>query len=260
MDHDAFLRGVMQAAGISRDEAERAVRATLATLGERISAGEARDLALQLPPEIAPWLHAAPAQRSQRFDVDEFLRRVARRSGVDEEAALARARIVLAVAAQAIAPSEFDDVVSELPKDYDLVLPRGPHTDVMPARAFFERVADRTALDLEGARRATDAVLDAIAARIAGGEVDDLIARLEPALHPPLKRGRERSGGVARSLSLARFLALIAEREGIAPGIALVHARAVFATLREAVDDDEFFDVTVQLPEDYVRALAPART
>lgn len=259
MDYDAFLDAVMQAAGIDRDDAERAVRATLTTLAERISAGEARDLAAQLPPELAPWLNVD--KRSERFDVDEFLRRVAERSGADGDAALRRARSVLAVLGQAIAPCELDDVVSELPKDYGLLLPRGPHTDVMPARAFFARVAERAELDAEGARRATGAVLETLAERIAGGEVDHLIARLDPAMHAPLKRGRERSGGVARSMPLERFVALIAAREGVpAPGLALTHARAVLTTLREAVDDDEFFDVTVQLPQDYVSALIAART
>jgi uncharacterized protein (DUF2267 family) len=53
MDHDAFIDAVMQAAAIDRDDAERVVRATLTTLAERISAGERRDLAAQLPPELA---------------------------------------------------------------------------------------------------------------------------------------------------------------------------------------------------------------
>jgi uncharacterized protein (DUF2267 family) len=259
MDHDAFVDAVARAAGIDRDDAERAVRATLITLAERISAGEARDLASQLPPELAPWLNVD--ERSERFDVDEFLRRVAERSGAGEDAALQRARSVLAVLGQAIAPSELDDVGSELPKDYDVLLPRGPHTEVMPARAFFARVAERAALDAEDARRATGAVLETLAERIAGGEADDLIVRLDPALHAPLRRGRERSGGVARPMALERFVALIAEREGLpAPGVALAHARAVLTTLREAVGDDEFFDVTVQLPQDYGNALIPART
>lgn len=62
-------------------------------------------------------------------------------------------------------------------------------------------------------------------------------------------------------MPLERFVALIAAREGVsAPGLALAHARAVLTTLREAVDDDEFFDVKVQLPQDYVSALIPART
>lgn len=33
---------------------------------------------------------------------------------------------------------------------------------------------------------------------------------------------------------------------------------AVLATLREAIGDGEFFDVTVQLPDDYLRALPRA--
>ena len=37
------------------------------------------------------------------------------------------------------------------------------------------------------------------------------------------------------------------------------HARAVFATLAEAVDAKEWFDVTVELPADY-RGLIPARS
>jgi uncharacterized protein (DUF2267 family) len=259
MDHDQFVQLVARDAGIDRDAAERAIRATLTTLAERISRGEARDLAAQLPPALSPWLNAD--ERSQRFDVDEFLRRVAERAGVDEDAAFHLARVVFAVLAQAIVPSEFDDVLSELPADYGVLLPRGRGVDVMPAQTFFERVRERGGLDDgDDARRATEAVLEALAERISGGEVDDLIARLAPALHAPLKRGRERSGGVARSMALERFVALIAERDGVAPPVAAEHARAVFATLREAVDDDEFFDVTVQLPQDYVSALVPART
>jgi uncharacterized protein (DUF2267 family) len=257
MDLDRFVNLVTQAAGIDRAGAERAVQATLATLAQRISAGEARDLAAQLPPELAAWLNAP--ERSQRFDVDEFLRRVAERSQVDDETALRQARAVFAALGQAVAARELDDVASELPRDYDLLLPRGPHAEVMPADVFVARVVERAGLDEAGARRAVDAVLETLAERIAGGEVDDLLARLAPALHEPLKRGRGHSGGIARSMTLARFLALIAEREGVPPSLALAHARAVFATLRQAIDDDEFFDVTVQLPQDYVNALVPAR-
>lgn len=53
----------------------------------------------------------------------------------------------------------------------------------MPAAAFVSRVAERAGLHVERARRAVDAVLETLAERIAGGEVDDLIARLAPALH-----------------------------------------------------------------------------
>jgi uncharacterized protein (DUF2267 family) len=42
----------------------------------------------------------------------------------------------------------------------------------------------------------------------------------------------------------------------VAPHVAQRHARAVFAALREAVGDEEYFDVTVQLPPELVAALA----
>ena len=53
-EHDQFLTTVQQKAGISRERAEAAARATLETLAERLSSGEARDVAAQLPPELAP--------------------------------------------------------------------------------------------------------------------------------------------------------------------------------------------------------------
>jgi uncharacterized protein (DUF2267 family) len=57
-------------------------------------------------------------------------------------------------------------------------------------------------------------------------------------------------------MSAERFMQRIAEREGVTPAVAARHARAVLTTLREAVGDDEFFDVTVQLPPDLAAALA----
>jgi len=86
MDYERFVNLVTQGAGIDRASAERTVQATLETLAQRISAGEARDLASQLAPELAPWLNAT--QRSQRFDVDEFIRRLAGRLQVDDETTL----------------------------------------------------------------------------------------------------------------------------------------------------------------------------
>jgi hypothetical protein len=74
---------------------------------------------------------------------------------VDDETALSRARVVFAALGQAVAPRELDDLVSELPRDYNLLLPRGPHAEVMPAAAFVSRVAERAALDVESARRAS---------------------------------------------------------------------------------------------------------
>jgi uncharacterized protein (DUF2267 family) len=52
-------------------------------------------------------------------------------------------------------------------------------------------------------------------------------------------------------MSLDEFVRRVAEREGITPAEAREHTRAVFATLREAVGEDEFRDVSAQLPLEY---------
>ncbi|MDX6733210.1 MAG: hypothetical protein QOC54_3158, partial [Baekduia sp.] len=85
MDHDTFLDLVAREARLDRQHAERAARATLETLGERIDREEARQLAAQLPPEVAPWI--ATTTSAEGFDQDELLRRVAERAGLDLPAA-----------------------------------------------------------------------------------------------------------------------------------------------------------------------------
>jgi uncharacterized protein (DUF2267 family) len=253
MDHETFIDRVAREAAIDRDAAERAVRATLQTLGERIDRNEARQLAGELPPEIAPWL--ATTTPAERFDADEFLRRVAQRTGGDLAAARRQTAAVLDALAAAVSGEEWDDMVAELPQDFAPLLPRGPWVDVVDADTFVGLVAQRAGLDADRARQATEAVLETLAERIAGGEVDDLMQRLPTELHPPLERGRAATGGQATKLKLDAFVHRVAEREGVGDLEAAQHARAVFGVLRETVGDDELLDVTAQLPDDYVRAL-----
>ena len=250
-EYDRFIAAVQRKAALSRSDAERASRATLETLAERLSVGEARDLAERLPPELAPWL--ATDGPAEPFDVDEFIRRVAAREQVDKAAAEQHARAVFEALGRAVGDDEVDDMAAELPNDFAPLIAEaeGRFAHVMPADEFRRRVAARAALDDADALRATDAVLKTLAERISGGEVDDLISRLPVELHPPLKEGDALSNGAARRMSLDDFLRRIAEREGVTPTEAREHARAVFATLREAVGDKEFHDVSAQLPLEY---------
>jgi uncharacterized protein (DUF2267 family) len=254
MEYDDFVGIVVREAGIEREQAECAARAVLETLAERIDAGEARDLASLLPPELAPWV--ATTSPAQRFDIDEFIRRVADRAGTDTPAAERLARMVFDALARAVGSDELADVAAELPKDYASLLPRGPYVEVLPAAAFIGRVAERAGLDEDSARRATEAVLQTLAERIAGGEVDDLIARLPLELHDALKRGREQSAGKATRMPVEDFLTRVAAREQVGLAEARSHTTAVLSTLREAVGDQEFLDVTAQLPTEYDVVLA----
>jgi uncharacterized protein (DUF2267 family) len=264
MDYDAFVETVEDEAAEPRDRAERAVRATLETLGERLSGGEARDVAGRLPAELRPLLH--DGDNVQAFDAEEFIRRVAEREGAPPATAARHARAVFAALGRAIGHEELQDMASELPRDFSGLLeaassraaePEGRATSAtLSADAFWTRVAERAGLERERAVAATDAVLEALADRISGGEVDDLEQQLPRELHPPLERGRAQSNAAARPLGLDEFVRGIAEREGVTPDEAREHARAVFATLRETLTDKEFSDVAAQLPADYAALLA----
>jgi uncharacterized protein (DUF2267 family) len=254
MDYEGFITTVEQAAHIGREDAERATRATLETLAERIAKGEALDLAAELPPELAPWISTSTDAKA--FDASEFVRRVALHEGVDAREAERHVRAVFVALSRALTKQEFEDMAAELSSDYAPLLGRRPAKDVLSYDAFLQRVVERAPVSgFEEARRATDAVLETLAERIAGGEVDDLITRLPIEMHDALRRGVEHTGGKAIRMSWEEFVGRVAEREGVAAARAADDAVAVLRTLREAVGDDEWFDITVQLPQDFRRAM-----
>lgn len=253
MDYDTFLAIVEEHEPIGRELAERATRAVLRVLGERIDRGLARQLAAQLPDELAPWI--ATATPAEAFDADEFVRWISEGEGVSEAAAQRHAVAVLDALARAVPDKEWADLVSELPRSFAPLLPRGPLIEVVDVEQFLQGVSERSGLDLEAAKRATDAVLEALAQRIAGGNVDELLLRLPTQLHPALKRGRSASGGQARPIRLEEFVKRVAEIEGVSLLEAAVHARAVWSVLAEAVGEDQFRRIVVQLPDGYLARL-----
>lgn len=110
----------------TRDEAETAVRATLRVLGERLAGGETRNLASQLPPDLAREL---PEEGSgERFDVNEFYRRVARHEGgpADEQRARRHARAVAAALKTSLTGRQFEHLATQLPSEYDDLLQTSP--------------------------------------------------------------------------------------------------------------------------------------
>ncbi|MBE3559394.1 MAG: DUF2267 domain-containing protein [Ktedonobacteraceae bacterium] len=119
MKHDEFIGQVQNRAKLpSRGDAERAVRATLETLGERLSGGEANDLASQLPPELGRHLRGPMAGLGERFSLHEFFQRVSLREGTDLPAATYHARAVVEVLKEAVAPGEIRDVQAQLPTEF----------------------------------------------------------------------------------------------------------------------------------------------
>jgi uncharacterized protein (DUF2267 family) len=250
MEYDQFLSSVQQQVHLDAEQADRAVRAVLQTLAERLSAGEARDLLEELPAELKPTMYKETD--AEAFGLEEFLRRVSERESVDTTTAQRHARAVFWTLGDALSDKEIADFAAELPQEFAplVVESRKVYLDVMPADDFIIRVAERAGIDLEPAQRAVEATLETLAERIAGGDVADLLARLPVELHAPLHRVGDDRRAAARRMSRDDFLRRIAEREGADPLAVAQHAQAVFATLREAVGD-EFLDVRAQLPPEY---------
>jgi uncharacterized protein (DUF2267 family) len=249
MNYDTFVTTVARLARTDRAGTERAIRATLQTLAEHVTREEARQVAGLLPVEVGAWLHTS-SWGAQRFDVDEFVRRISERAEVDLSTAQRYAAAVFTALSQAV-PEEYDNIVAQLPRDFTPLLSRGPDIEAVPAAKFLSQVADRTGLDLDGARRATEAVLQTLAERIAGGEVRDLMLWLPVEMHEPLKRGVAESNGVARKIPLDRFVMRVAECEGVDLEQAVAHTRGVLTTLCEMIPDEELRDITDQLPREY---------
>jgi len=118
MKYDEFIAKVERRANLnSRVEAERAVGATLETLAERLAGGEPKDLAAQLPPEIAIYLQPPLAGVGAPFTLAEFFRLVSEREGVPLSEASLHARAVIAVLCEAVSMGEIENVRAQLPED-----------------------------------------------------------------------------------------------------------------------------------------------
>jgi uncharacterized protein (DUF2267 family) len=114
---ERFVAEVKNLAEVGTDEeAQKAIRATLQTLKERLAGNEPSNLAAQLPPEIATFVEGEGGREA--FSLEEFYGRVARKESVGDEEAIKHARAVATVLQTAVTGGELDDVRSQLGNEY----------------------------------------------------------------------------------------------------------------------------------------------
>lgn len=122
MDHDGFIGQVHHRARLrSRGDAERATRATLETLSERIADGSAANLAAQLPTEVGEHLRRkAPehAGTGEQFALDDFFHRVPDREGVDQPDAAFHARVLIEVVTEATTGGLMPKIREQFPDEF----------------------------------------------------------------------------------------------------------------------------------------------
>lgn len=117
MELGEFVKSVQEEAQCpEKNQALKAIQATLETLGERLFQGEAEHLAAQLPRELQPYL--VDVQEHRKFDVEDFFTMIGEREGVDRMQAEAHAKAVISVLHRAVSHGEMEDVISQLPKGF----------------------------------------------------------------------------------------------------------------------------------------------
>jgi uncharacterized protein (DUF2267 family) len=117
MKGEQFIAEVRNLAELySTEDAEKAIRATLETLKERLAGNEPSNLAAQLPPEVAVFVEGEGGREA--FSVQEFYERVAEKEGANSEEAVKHARAVATVLQTAVTGGELEDLRSQLGNDY----------------------------------------------------------------------------------------------------------------------------------------------
>ncbi|HEY0485821.1 MAG TPA: DUF2267 domain-containing protein [Mycobacteriales bacterium] len=252
--YQALLTMVEQRTGLGPREAERAARATLGAFAERLSGGQARDLAQHLPDGFLRPVVVLPERRPEPFGVEEFLRRVDELGAVDQDTAEAVLTAVRVMAGE----KEWADAVAQLPRDFAPLVEQRPHAGIHSTVEFVARVASRTGDGGGSARRAADAVLETLGERLPSDEVDRLTHLLPGQLRGPLERGAAQTTAT-RGLSADGFVATVAERSAASPERARRQAQAVLGAVAAAIPEPDFYDtIVLQLPDDYAELLAPA--
>ena len=200
---EQFLTTVQQKASVPAPPPSAPREAVLTTLAERISAGEARDLAALLPPgwPVASHDHAGGGLRRGRVPAP----------GGRARGVTSRPRSVMPAPSSPRSAGSCRRARSTTwsPSSRRLrAADRGGRGTVPRAharRALIQRVADRAGLYPDGARRG-DRRRARDARRADRGRRGRRSHRAAPrSLHPPLERGKAASGGQATRMSLERF-------------------------------------------------------
>ncbi len=119
MKRDEFLARVRERGEYTnQDEALAITQEVLAVPPQRITPGEAEDLAPQPPGPLQQALTSADHEQPEKFGSEEFHRRVAERTGARPRTALWDDGAVLTTVADAVPGGELNQVISRLPSSH----------------------------------------------------------------------------------------------------------------------------------------------
>lgn len=246
MQDEEFLETIRQEASLeSKDVARNVAKATLRTLGERITDGEASDLARALPAGFEEPLTDASPSEAEPFSLEEFTDRVSDRADADDSHIIEYTRAVATAIAQD-ADAELDTAREQLPPEFDVIFePSGSIRE----DEFLETVQERTNVESsDAAREITVETLRTLGERLSEGEASDLALYLPESFEETLVESSDES---ITAYSFDEFAHRVAEREGVENEIAKTHVQAVGGTLAETVSETELDAAKKQLPDEF---------
>lgn len=117
MDDKTFYATVAERAGLSKEEAQDLTRAMLEAIARQLPSGEID----KLIPTLPDWLeNAVPRHDGSAHPIkaSEFVRNLARRTGLKEDEVRRGVGAVLTTLREAMEPRHLDHALALLPKDY----------------------------------------------------------------------------------------------------------------------------------------------
>jgi uncharacterized protein (DUF2267 family) len=118
-----------------------------------------------------------------------------------------------------------------------------------------ERVEADAGLSREEAFRITDAVFSVLAQRLSFEEAHDVASQLPREVQAVMRPALKGSAPTDVPMTRDEFLEHVAHRADIPLDAAEPRARTVFATIRVALTDGEWADVTARLPDSFAPLL-----
>ncbi len=119
MKYEEMIKTVMHRANLSsRLEAQDALRATLETLSEHLTQGEALNFSSELPPEVTVYMQQPfIGGIADRFTLNDFIQRVSDREGVTPDVAGRHASVVANTISEGVSLGALEHLISQLPTD-----------------------------------------------------------------------------------------------------------------------------------------------
>lgn len=119
---ERFVERVAERSDLGAADAAAVTEAVLATFGERLTRGEAEDVAAHLTGDAADWIIDQQNDEAEAFGVEEFRFRMAERTDLSEAGVEDYAGEVTAALEETVPESELSRFATQLPAEYDAVL------------------------------------------------------------------------------------------------------------------------------------------